>query len=129
MMQQQATMMPMQPTIFSQPGFASPVMMQNPALGAPMMGPAAYGTAGFQQAHASDVGNGPVAGSFQSISAYCRQREEVRKAGNYKLADDMRTKLQLIGVKLEDKKKTFSMPDGRTGSYDLNSADTLAPSG
>eukprot|EP00928_Gymnodinium_smaydae_P032999 TRINITY_DN23756_c0_g3_i1.p1 TRINITY_DN23756_c0_g3~~TRINITY_DN23756_c0_g3_i1.p1 ORF type:complete len:991 (+),score=166.49 TRINITY_DN23756_c0_g3_i1:95-3067(+) len=60
-------------------------------------------------------------GSFAAVRAYCLKREEVRKQGDYRSADHMRQKLTAIGVRLEDKSHIFTMADGTTGSYDLNS--------
>merc|ERR1712059_231306 len=59
---------------------------------------------------------GPLGADFESVRAYCLQREEIRKGGDYKTADQMRNNLSAIGVKVEDKTHTFFLPDGMTGS-------------
>eukprot|EP00927_Polykrikos_kofoidii_P023121 TRINITY_DN21394_c0_g1_i1.p1 TRINITY_DN21394_c0_g1~~TRINITY_DN21394_c0_g1_i1.p1 ORF type:complete len:657 (-),score=113.20 TRINITY_DN21394_c0_g1_i1:130-2100(-) len=71
----------------------------------------------------------PQSITAESVRAYCLQREEVRKSGDYKLADHMRDQLAAVGVRVEDKMHTFCMPDGTKGSYDLTPVDPPPPVG
>lgn len=70
---------------------------------------------------------GPASSSTESVRAYCLQREEIRKGGDYRMADQMRDKLIAVGVKVDDKTHTFHMTDGRSGSYDLVKAEEELP--
>jgi len=57
---------------------------------------------------------------FEEVHRLCLEREEHRKASNFNEADRVRSRLQSMGVSLDDKRHIFIMPDGEQGSYDLH---------
>lgn len=60
---------------------------------------------------------------FDRASRIALDREVARRNREYDKSDRMRAELQALGVTLDDKNHTFTMPDGRTGSYDLHTAE------
>merc|ERR1712157_199029 len=44
----------------------------------------------------------------------CIQRENMRRAKDYKGADDLRQQLATVGVQVDDKTKIFTLADGST---------------
>lgn len=62
----------------------------------------------------------PARDEYASVQQQCLEREKVRRDGDYKTADRLRDHLGSLGVQLQDKTHTFTMPDGRTGNYDLH---------
>ncbi|KAJ9456100.1 hypothetical protein DIPPA_14297 [Diplonema papillatum] len=55
--------------------------------------------------------------SDDEISALCRQRQEARRARDFKVADAIRDKLMSLRVKINDDDRTWTAPNGHRGSW------------
>lgn len=61
--------------------------------------------------------------SFREVQLICLDREHARRENNYDEADLIRDQLLDLQVQVSDKAKTFTMPDGQQGSYDLKQVE------
>jgi len=78
-----------------------------------------------QLRHRQASSRAAVSADFQSVEGRCLERERARRDGDYATADRIRDELmKYSGVHLEDKTHSFTMPDGRRGSYDLQVWET-----
>eukprot|EP00755_Sulcionema_specki_P001547 Sspe_Gene.26228::Locus_10766_Transcript_1_1_Confidence_1.000_Length_1504::g.26228::m.26228 len=55
--------------------------------------------------------------SSDHISALCHERQTARRLHNYTRADEIRDELNAIGVVFDDKTRTWTGPDGRSGTW------------
>lgn len=62
----------------------------------------------------------------QELQFVCLEREEARREKNYDASDALRDWLSDQGVRVDDKAREFFLPDGSSGSFDLDKWHPIA---